>query len=176
MIAIERDGLRAWCDGYRSQRSMAIFFSMFGDVNAVRGIWAKTLLDRRRGGAISLPSDDSEHLWLAENTRYISMRQRLGHQRLHLVLLHPAASAQITPFSTDFFLVGQNPETHYWERFNRLCPVPMRNSWRDEIWRLGVERQLIRELSGFGVPGVHVGAGPEWVDVVCQAVKEGRLV
>lgn len=172
MIAIERNGLQAWCDGYRTLASKVVFFSMFGDVNAVRGIWANLLKDRRKYTALPL---DGVYATLAEGVKYVSLRRPLGHQQLHLVMLHPDATPQITPFSKAFCLVGSDPATQFWPRFNRMCPVPMRPSWRDEVWKLGLEHEKIEELDGFGLPGCAVHADASWAEIVGKAVKEGRL-
>ena len=171
MIPLEHNGLRAWCDGYRVQNSLAIFFSMFGNVNAVRGIWASLMTDRRK----HTPLPVSQYVVHAEGVRYASLRRPCGHQQLHLIMLHPEATTQIAPFAKRFYLVGANPAVQFWPRFNRLCPVPMRAAWRDEIWRLGLEHEKIEELDGIGVLAYTVVADESWAEIVCAAVKEGRL-
>lgn len=174
MIPIERNGLRAWCDGYRlTSNNIAVFFSLFGDVNAVRGIWANLMKYRRKHTTLPI---DGVHAGLAEGVKYVTLRQPLGHQQLHLVMVHPDATTQLTPFAKNFFLVGADLAVQFWGRFNRLCPIPMRAAWRDEIWKLGVERGLISELDGIGLPACGVRADAAWQPIVSEAVKAGRLV
>ena len=178
MIKIEHKKLVCYADGLRttSGRARLVFLSLFGARNAVRAFWASIVGDSRRkyryvdlGHNVSCSLDNE--------VKYVTLQSPLaGHARLHLVMLHPDATTQASPFAPGFMLVGTDPARRFWPRFTRMCPVPMRPAWREDVWKLGLAHGAIKPLDGFGVPGYDVATDADtWTPLVQGALAFGGL-
>lgn len=168
------EGFTVWCDGYRVSGSMLVYLSIFGVQTAVRAMWARLASKDRRFVQIG-----AEHVSLGDE-RYAMIRSPLEQQYLHVVLMHPDATTLINPFAKGFFVVSEHPEVQFWTRFNRMCQVPVRQSWRDEVWKLGIEKNLITVLDGIGPHlGYFINVTAEliggWSQVIREAIEKGRL-
>lgn len=146
--------------------------SIYGDRACVRAIWAhlcemsKKYTSHARIGSESLAIDPG----------YQTITQTIGPQKLHIIMLHPATTHQWSPFKDWFLVVSPNPEDVFYNRLNRVCPVPFRPQWKHTLWALGLAHKLITPLDGFGMPGYKVKASYDlWANCVKEAITEGRL-
>ena len=173
MIRVEAKGMQCWSDTCRtSGHGVAVLLSMFGNRNAVRAAWA-TFFNRSRWPTIRIGED---HVSRMEDAPYSTVQAPLGKGLLHLIVVHGAATRQQSAFDDFFFQVGPRSEERFLDRFARRCPVPVRPSWQGEIWRLGLEKDLIWPLVGHGLPVYHVRTGVDaWGPVIKEAVVSGRL-
>lgn len=178
MQRVEVKGLSCWCDTFRySGASTAydkplVMLSLFGSRNSVRAAWARLVGRKRNGDALYIGDD---RISLADDGRYITLSQPIGHQQLHLVVIHPLATHQASVFGPAFAQVGEDSATAYFARLNRMCPVPFRKEWCAPLWELGQQAGLIADLPGFGVPAFRVTVGDGWSAVVKQGIETGRL-
>lgn len=175
ILKVQCGGFTVWCDGFRTTgeyTASLVFLSMFGTQTAVRAVWA-TLAGKKRNTSIDI---GGEHVKLDEQARYSTMRSLLSPQCVHIVLVHPFATSMVSPFSLSYYLLSDTPEEQFWPRFNRMCQVPMRHSWRQAIWELGLKLKMIRPMFGIGLPGYVVDVdSEEWTKAVTAAVKAGEL-
>ncbi len=172
LVKLDTDGFEVWCDGVRALSNRLVFLSVFGVQTSVRSFWAR-LVEKRNA---SVQVGDSS-LYLDGEVRYLTLRSLLAPQYLHMVCMHPSATSVVSPFADRFYLIGDDPAARFWPRFTRMCQVPMRPTWREAIWALGVKEKLIEPLSGFGIEGHMVQTGSDgWADHVKKAIKKGRLV
>jgi hypothetical protein len=171
LVKISHRGFTFWCDGFRAHGGTLIFISMFGVQASVRAAWAHIVRQSRPSIEIG-----PETVSLAD-LRYQTIRTLIDHQYAHFVVIHPDATSMVSPFNERFFLVGERPEVQYWTRFNRMCQVPVRDSWRAELWALGLENKLILPLDGMGLmKGYRVETtSAEWSAVVSEGVRTGRF-
>lgn len=181
MERITYKNFSCWCDSYRAASlhygGKVVLASLFGNTNEVRAIWAALIRGQQRGQYVQVKrgSDPHTYLSLDEKSSYIQLRRPLDRQHIHIVLLHPEATTQLSAFEGYFHLLGAHPEQTFFNRLCRLCPVPMRASWRETIWALGVHYELIKEIPGYGVPAHTIYTDGRWVEVIQNAVKEGVL-
>lgn len=174
MLKVAHNGFNCYCDGFRAHGSVLRFLSLFGDHNAVRAVWA-SLLKKHASIALAATDGYSDHYRLDDGA-YTSLRQPLGHQILHLVLLHERVSPASDGFEDHFCVIGRDVKTLGWLRLRRRCAVPMRDTWRDEVWRLGTSASLITPLAGIGVDGVAVDCDAKrWTEVLGAAIRDGGL-
>jgi hypothetical protein len=126
------------------------------------------------------------YIELAENEHYVSISNMLSKQMLHMLIVHPAATHQVSPFSNGFIQIGTPEEClkRYYPRLNRMCPVPFRESWSESLWDLGLQNKMIVPLPGFGISGYVVSvtdkkleesSGPGWATIIQTALTEGVL-
>lgn len=181
MQRIKHEGISCWTDSLRVSSNdrystSLVFLSLFGPRNAVRALWAR-LFDERSGGLVldDSPAEYRCGYYLMKGVKYISLSAPLGKQTLHQVVIHPEATHQVSPFLGHFYQVGPSPEERYFARLNRACPVPFRSSWREPLWRLGLQAGLIQALGGFGLPGYRVDTTDAWAGVVKSAIEKGEL-
>lgn len=171
MLRVDHNGFEVWCDGLRVSGSQLVFLSLFGTQTAVRAVWADLVKERRGGIMVG-----ATYARLQDEDRYHTFRSMLAKQWLHTIVLHTDATTLVSPFRSSFYLVGDEPTTQYWPRFNRMCSTPMRLEWRDEVWKIGREKDLIQPLGGFGaLGGFQVNVGNEWNKAIQEAVLAGRL-
>lgn len=180
MIRVRHRDFDCWSDSFRTLGDTLYFLSLFGDHNAVRAVWAGLAADHRRHRSIQLGGSgehDYSNSYNLADADYVSIRQPIGHQRLHLVMLHPAATVRGDSFTDEICVLGSNVETLYWQRFCRQCPIPLRPEWRDRIWALGRDAELIRPLAGHGdVEGVWISCkSDDWAPVIGDAIRTGGL-
>lgn len=178
MIATVTDqGVSCWSDGYRSAGYRGlVYLSLFGNRNAVRAIWARMLTDRGMGPQMG---PDDYVSGCQKGVKYVSLQTMLSHQIQHLVIVHPEATQQLSPFAKSFYVASETPETDFFGRLNRLCSVPFRPEWAPILFERGLAAEpyaLIYPLKGFGIPAYQVDASPDgWRDLVVAAAKEGVL-
>ena len=175
MQRVETNGLQCWADSARYSNAAywsheVAVLSMFGPRNAVRAAWAR-LSDKKRSSV----QIGQEHAALQQGEKYITIQTVMQRQMLHLVILHPAATHQYSPFARTFVQVGAEPEVGYFARLNRMCPIPFRPAWRERLWDLGREHKLIQPLPGFGLPGYSIDATEAWAPIVKQGIMSGEL-
>ena len=181
MQKVTFDHFSCWADSVRVAGRVPIVISLFGNHNEVRAVWAKLVgLHARQGRKRRYMSysgvyvgDDS--LALPEDVHYFSLQRPISSQVLHQILIHPDATSQAPGVKDGFYFVGHDPQKRFWQKFNRLCAVPLKDSWRDTVWWLGREKNLITELHGFGVPAFQVLTGAEWAEIIGAAVRDGVL-
>lgn len=177
MYSVECNGLKAWADSVRFfnlhsyWRTEVAMISMFGPRNAVRASWARFLQKKSSGVQVG-----DQTACLVEGVKYISIQTPMTRQMLHVVLLHPACTHQFTPFADNFIQVGPEPEIRYFSRLNRMCPIPFRPTWREPLWHLGIENELIVPLPGCGMPGYVIHTTGKWSEVVKSGIQNGVLV
>lgn len=176
MQRVDTNGLQCWADSVRYNSAAywsheVAVLSMFGPRNAVRAAWAR-LSDKKRSSV----QIGREHAALAQGEKYITIQTPMQRQMLHLVILHPSATHQYSPFARNFIQVGASPEVAYFARLNRMCPTPFRPSWREKLWTLGHEHALIKPLPGFGLPGYSIDATEAWAPLVKNGIMSGELV
>jgi hypothetical protein len=179
MLKVTVGGLTCWCDTFRytgtstAWEKPLVMLSLFGARNAVRAAWARCAGRKRNGDLLHIGED---RVTLADDGKYITLQQPIGHQQLHLIMIHPLATHQCSVFATGFAQVGHDADVGYFSRLNRMCPVPFRPSWREPLWQMGLEAGLISSLPGFGVPAFKVAvAGDAWKAVVKQGITSGAL-
>jgi hypothetical protein len=175
MIPVKSQGMTCWADSSRQLSGGwsggLVFLSMFGDRNAVRAAWA-TLSNRKRD---SVQVGDA-YLKKMDEASYSTISAPLGKGSVHLMILHSDMTRMSSSFVTSFYQVGPNAEERFYERFTRLCMVPMRPSWRDEIWKMGTEANLFSLLPGFGLPVYSINTDDEkWAPLVKDALLAGRI-
>lgn len=171
ILRVKTGGLSCWSDGFRSNGRHLISLSMFGPRNSVRACWAS--LSERHHASVELAGT---HLSREKDVHYLSLSAPIGHQLVHLMILHPDATEQISPYADRFFLLSQRPEETFFPRLNRLCRVPFRRTWAPVLWQVGVEAELITPLPGHGLPGYLVNADTDaWKTATMTAVQKGRL-
>lgn len=181
MLRVEHKGFECWSDGFRAQGADLVFISLFGNRNAVRAVWASLLAEHGRKGyreGVSLGVGGrygDERFSLARGVDYTTVSHPLDDRQVHVVLVHPGATTKVSPFDPSFFLLGDTPTVQYWPRFNRMCRVPLRAGWREQVWDLGVTARLIHPLSGMGIAGHAIDVGDAWAEVVTSALREGVL-
>lgn len=145
---------------------------MFGTRNAVRAAWASLFKAKSWTGV----RVGEEHLTRSEGVSYVSVHSPTDRNTLHTIVIHPHATRQGGSFRKSFLQLGPNAENRFFVRLTRECPVPMRTQWRDEIWRMGIEKRLIVLLNGFGLPLYEVKTeGDLWAEIVRDALVEGRI-
>lgn len=175
MIKIDSRGCSCWSDAIRHDGDI-VFLSLFGHRNAVRGIWA-SIVSRKRGDPGIWIDSLGVRLRVADEERYTTISSSL-HDRnsLHIVLVHNEATRQSTVTRDRFFQIGPDPSTKYFSRLTQLCRVPMRESWSDAIWQIGLRGKAIVPVFGFGISvhkiDTHVDT---WAPLVKQAIVDGVL-
>lgn len=172
MIALEHRGFKVWCDGYRASNHHLVFLSLFGPQSAVRALWADAVGEKRPAITIG-----DKYLSL-ESEKYTSIRSMLDEHNLHLVVVHPQATSLVSPFAKMFVVLSENPAEQYWPRFSRMCSVPMRQTWRESVWRIGTERKLITSLEGIGpVQAYRIETNTEkWATAIRESIAAKELV
>lgn len=189
MYSVDCDGLSCWSDSARfldgSWDRDVVMLSLFGNRNAVRAAWAR--LSGSKYGSVSV---GSFHASLGNRNgdsgiRYTTVLTPTGKATVHLVIIHQAATSQVSAFAKEFYEISPHPEETFFVRLNRMCPVPFRKTWREQIWRLGRDKGLITPLPGFGMPGYTVSTvghpadeddeSLNWSKVIQEAVGEGVL-
>lgn len=173
VLQVEHNGFTAWCDGVRTvgHGGAIVFLSIYGVQSAVRSIWShlvggKSYAGLEIGGLRACAPND---------VSYSAIRSLLGPQYLHLVMVHPEATSVVSPFAKGFYVLGEAPASKFWGRFSRQCQTPMRQSWRELVWALGLAAGLIQPLSGFGLPAAYVSTDEKWNEVIAAAIKGGGL-
>lgn len=172
---VECSGLWCWADGARFipdrwNHDLAVL-SVFGPRNAVRAAWAR--LAQRRHGSLTI---GQSRACLVEGEKYVTIQTPMTRQMLHLIVIHPAATHQYTPFAKSFLLVGPEPEVRFFGRLNRMCPIPFRPAWREALWAMGREHGLIQPMPGFGLPGYKVDVTEAWAPLIKSGIENGGLV
>jgi len=174
---VECGGLWCWADGARFLHANqwhqdVVALSMFGARNAVRAAWAR-LSSRTRAASLTI---GQSYAYLVEGEKYVTIQAPMARQMLHLIVVHPAATHQFSPFAKSFFLVGPEPEVRFFARLNRMCPIPFRPTWREALWSMGREHNLIKPLPGFGIPGYTVDTTEAWAPIIKAGIENGGLV
>lgn len=181
MLRVECGNLKCWTDtvriaGDNSWVNPVVILSLFGPRNAVRAAWARLCggkgRARRYGNNLNV---GDYQVALDETVKYITIQTPMSRQMLHIVMLHPMATHQASPFTTWFYQVGPEPEERYFARLNRVCPVPFKPEWQETLWKLGQEEKLITPLRGAGLPGYLVDASDKWGKLVKDGLLSGKL-
>lgn len=181
---VHHNSVTCFCDSMRTNGHLALL-SLYGPQNAVRSVWASLSGKRRNYVHIG-----ERWVGLEETASYVTIQRPLRRAEgrknaesgqtdalsdlMHLVVLHPAATNRISGMATDFIVVGEDPKRQFKGRFNRLCRVPLRRQWLDELWDRGcaADAPLIKPLDGFGMPAYSVDCQTEaWHEVVKQLLR-----
>ena len=170
MKKVTTGGLVCFADSLRkAPHQGCVFLSLFGPRNSVKGAWAR-LVGRRRS-AIYIGDD---YLSLEDGARYVTLNKTLKGDNLHLVLIHPNATNQVSVHSSGFFHLG--PRDGWFEKFNRMTAIPLKEEWESFLWRKGLAADLIKPCAGFGLPAVTVSVADHlWGPLVTQGVCAGEL-
>lgn len=177
MLKVSHGGIEAWADAARSHPGGwgnggdLVMLSMFGPRNAVRSLWA-TLVGGGKTAGVMIGKD---YFSAATGVRYASVQTPMPRRMTHLILVDPACTHQVSSFAGQFVQLGASAHEDFFSRLNRFCPVPFRRSWRDALWTLGLESELIAPLPGFGIAAYSVDAGPQWAGVVKSGIQNGVL-
>lgn len=176
---IHHNSVTCWCDTMRANGHLSLL-SLYGPQNAVRSVWASLSGKRRNYVQVG-----ERWVGLEEAANYVTMQRPLRRNAkssgpqlstlnsqpdmMHLVILHPAATNRISGMATEFIVVGEDPKKEFRSRFNRLCRVPLRRQWLDELWDRGcaADEPLIKPLDGFGLPTYSIDCATEpWHEIV----------
>jgi hypothetical protein len=171
---IHHNSATCWCDTMRANGHLAML-SIYGPRNSVRSVWAS--LSGKRRNYIHV---GERWVGLEESASYVTMQRPLKrgdnkqpNDLMHLVILHPAATNRISGMADTFIVVGEEPKKKFRSRFNRLCRVPLRQQWLDDMWDRGcaAEEPLIKPLDGFGMPAYSVDCATEpWHEIVKEMI------
>lgn len=179
MLKVNANGLECWADSLRVGPRTSTYWgteplvllSMFGPRNSVRAAWA-SLLQAKKYRHLSVGDFNVK---LMDDVHYASIQTPMPDRMLHTIILHPLATHQLSPFANGFLQIGSSPEEGYFQRLNRLCPIPLRAEWREELWKAGLQKGLIAPLPGVGIPGYKVSVSKDWADVVKAGILAGDL-
>lgn len=145
---------------------------MFGRTNDVNAIWA-SLVGLKRPSIII----DDKILSLQDKTTYSSITKEIGKNRIHKILIHPEATNKFSALDAEgIYVVGEDPRSVFWNKFNRVVSIPLKESWRDAIWSIGIHSGYIKPLLGFGVPVCFINCKESfWLGRIKTALQEGEL-
>lgn len=172
MLRVQAEGLSCWSDSCRTQGHAAILLSLFGHRNAVRALWARFFNSKIWTADLRVGLSQYRRI---EAATYHTIQAPMPRAQLHVIIVHTLATRQASPFSESFFQVGPEPQERFFEGLTRRCKVPLRPSWREAIWALGLEHGLITPLDGHGLSVHQVQTGEAWTKVVQQALQEGKI-
>jgi len=160
MRQVSTGGLKCWSDaGVTSYYSELLFLSLFGPRNSVRAAWAALM--QRKDVVVG-----EDHRRLMKGADYHTVSTTISRQMLHTVIVHAAATHQYSVFNDTFLLIGPDPEKSFFDRLNRMCPVPFKEEWSPWLWEEGLKRNLIQQKASYGVPAYLVGTSDDWAGVV----------
>jgi hypothetical protein len=165
-------GFRAYVDHVRYSDNRIILLSMFGRTNDVNAIWASLVGLKRPNIFI-----DSKILSLQEKTQYSSITKEIGKNRIHKILIHPDATNKFSALDAEgIYVVGEDPRSVFWNKFNRVISIPLKENWRDAVWSIGIHSGYIKPLLGFGVPVCFIDCKESfWLGRIKTALREGEL-
>lgn len=170
ILQVTKSGSRVsncYCDGLLQVGYAPVFLSMFGSHNSVRSVWARL---RENYGSATIGPDT---ISLAKDFRYLKLQSSLGKGLTHLILIEERATHQVLNATSFYFLDGFGD---FYSRLDRLCSVPFRKEWKSFLWEKGLEENIIRRLTGFGVEGYEILTKEEhWSKVVLQGLEKGNI-
>ncbi len=172
-------GITCWADSYRvmpgsGYHPVVAMLSLFGDSVSVRAVWAKVHDGNRKVDGLL---DIGGHTVMVQ-PGMMRIATTTGVDLLHLVMVHPAMTHQWSPFSSWFMVAGEESEakTLFFNRLNRMCPIPFRPEWQETLWRIGREGHTIEALGGYGLPVYRINASSDvWGPIVKKAIQDGSL-
>lgn len=174
---VQHAGMTCWVDSFRKEGyGGLVLLSAFGNRNAVNAVWATLVGNTGRKRADGSVHIGDTYVRRIDDASYATIKAPLGEGLLHVILLHESATQQASMFESGFFQLGPNASERYFPRMSALCPIPLRQEWRDDVWALGLQHKLIVPLEGFGMT-VHkiVTSAENWAPVIRDAILEGRL-
>jgi len=152
------------------------FVELSGPTSAIRAIWAELMRGRSRTA-----SDVPDHtkikftykghdtvLKLAAKTRYLT--RNLGG---NIIVMHPGFDVTKRTHMMGGDL--ETPSLYFLDSFRHVCTtIPVLPEWSAELWRLGLEKEVIKPLISFGsynfwyiVPG---NRNDTWKEIVKEVV------
>ena len=155
------------------------FVELSGPTSAIRAIWAELMRGRSRTA-----SDEPDHtkikftykghdtvLKLAAKTRYLT-RNLDGN----IVVMHPGFDVTKRTHMMGGDL--ETPSLYFLDSFRHVCTtIPVLPEWSAELWRLGLEKEVIKPLISFGsynfwyiVPDVYKDV---WKEIVKEVATHG---
>lgn len=163
-----------WCVYDRYTNIIGI--SLFGSRNGVNAVWAR-LQGKRRDSTVLVNNRDMR---LQEKTHYVTLQAPLpakGPDGHHRILVHPDTTNQASVFGSSFMLLSNTPEESFWLRFNRMCPIPLKDAWRQAIWDIGMREGLITSYDSEGAMGGYhiVTNSKNWLEPIKLGMKNGDL-
>lgn len=165
------DTLRTTGDGYSRK---IVLLSLFGPRNAVRAAWAKLSKSASRSGYRESIDVGGQHV-AKSNDSYSSVAAPLERGILHQIIFHHLLGHN-APDAGFLYQTGPDADQRYFDRLARLCPVPLRSSWREPLWALGREHGAIALLEGHGREVWQVATtGEVWQPIIRDAVVTGGL-
>lgn len=174
---VKHQGMTCWADSYRKVGySGLVLLSVFGNRNAVKAVWATLVGSSGKRNRHESVLVGEHYVRRMDDAVYSTIQAPLGEGQIHMVLLHASATQQSSIFESSFYQMGPSAETRYFARLSQLCPVPLRRKWRDDIWAIGLEGELIVPLEGFGMTIHQIDTtGEKWAPLVQKAIVEGKL-
>jgi hypothetical protein len=171
-----------WSDGIRLEGQNIVFGSLFGPRNAVRAIWAYLVMKK----SAEVTIEGLDNYFKLDTSKYLTIQAPLDKRGggLHLTMLQSEATNQLSAWSKSFYQLGsdtypwpfgETPWDSFWGKLTRMCTVPLRPAWKDQMWEIGRQSGLITELDGFGVPVFSVSTD-NWFKVVMHNIQAGVLV
>lgn len=179
MLLEVKGELACYCDCLRVRDSGAyrhdlVLLSLFGPRNAVRAAWAKLSSASRRGYHESIQVGD-RNVAKAGDASYTTVSSPLGKGLVHCLIYHQQLGHN-APDRGYIYQVGPDAERRYFDRLARWCPVPLRDSWREPLWKIGRERNAIIEVGGHGRDVWWVSTErDQWEPIVRDALVAGEL-
>lgn len=176
MLEVTFNGMRSWAESCRFVGyGGLVFLSLFGNRNAVRATWAALVGERKRRRESYVKIGET-HMRLIDDTLYTTVKAPLDTGHLHMILMHSSATRQASAFESFFYQLGPDPRSQFFSRFSQRCPIPLRPEWRDEIWTIGREANLITPIDGHGLTLHRVDTTKDaWAPLVKTAILAGRL-
>lgn len=180
MVEVLSGHFRCWADTCRTlppkspheYSSTAILVSLFGRFNSVKATWAR-IVDA--GARTSVAEVGGTPIALAAGGRYLAVKQPMPDGCLHLLLVHEAATAKVSPFADSFVILGNARDT-FFPRLSRACTVPLRKSWAPKLWDIGQAIGQIQSLDGFGMQAHRLEIdNDKWSTAVSAGVAGGVL-
>ena len=133
-------------------RDVLAFVELSGPTSAIRAIWAELMRGRSRTASdepdftkIKFTYKGQETvLKLAAKTRYLT-RNVDGN----IVVIHPGFDV-----TKRTYIMGgdlETPSQYFLDSFRHVCTtIPVLPEWSAELWRLGLEKEVIKPLISFG--------------------------
>ena len=179
---VSHAGFTCWSDCIRTDEDHGLVYaSLFGQQNSVMALWAdivlqKPMFARTAEGIEFGPPSKAHNRW----TRYLSARAPIARGLTHLVVARVEATTQVDLYARHFYTVSAEPSVAWWPVFKRLMPVPVKDSWREALWRLGKSvkghKRPINKLKGVGLPGYEIGLQRDtWLEIIEHGLKKGDL-
>jgi len=176
-------GYRAYCDAWANDDQGLVMASFLGPITVLKSVWAHLV------GQRSIELADGTWLWCQdrmlaskdkESIRYMRSIERFpGIEQAHLVLVIESATLQVRQ-GQKAYVLASDPFGPEMERFfafwNRVLPLPARESWSEYMWNEALDRHLVRSLGCYGCHGWSVNPEVEpWWEIIRDGIQHGEI-